>query len=300
MPVATLLQDNVSTELAELVAQVRPGVVQVHSSGRGGGAGIIWRADGLILTNAHVVGRSGRAVEVHLADGRRLEATVTDQNPALDLAALKVDAADLPAATIGDSQQLRVGELVFAIGHPWGQRDVVTAGIVSCLGCVKVRGTDEEAPFIRSDVALAPGNSGGPLLNAAGAVVGINAMIMGGDLSVAIPSHTARTWLDGLGRRVHLGIGLRPARLTPSRGGAWAGQAAGLLVVTVTPDGPAARAGVQVGDVLLGIDGQPLDNPHRLLDILAQSAAKATVQLHLLRGGAVLALTVPGEVAPLG
>src|SRR6266508_3951027 len=203
-----VLPDNVSPAIADLIEHVRPSVVQIRSAGRGNGTGVIWRANGAILTNDHVVAHANGRIEVMLTDGRTLAATVGARNADLDLALL-----ELPAAAVGDSAQLRVGELVFAVGHPWGQPWVVTAGIVSGLGEVPVRGASDAgvanermAQYVRSDVRLAPGNSGGPLLNARGEVVGINAMIFGGDLAVSIPSHVASEWTVAPARgRTYLG-----------------------------------------------------------------------------------------------
>jgi serine protease Do len=181
----------ISEELTVLAEQIRPSVVQVASGRRGAGAGMIWREDGLILTNLHVVARS-RGVQVLLDDERLLDARMVAHARSLDLALLQVDASELPAVTVGDSTRLRVGELVFAMGHPWGQRNVMTAGIVSGVGEVQVGGNGRTTSYIRSSVRLAPGNSGGPLVDARGQVVGVNSMIFGGDLAVSIPSHVAR------------------------------------------------------------------------------------------------------------
>ncbi|MCU0493603.1 MAG: S1C family serine protease [Chloroflexaceae bacterium] len=188
--------EGVSLAAAELVERVRPAVVQIFSQGRGHGAGFVWRADGQIMTNHHVVAHSGPGLKVVLPDGRSFDARVIASNQTLDLALLQVEARDLPTVPVGDSARLRVGELVFAVGHPWGQRSVVTAGIVSGMGTVSSPRNDWQASYIRSDVRLAPGNSGGPLLNARGEVIGVNAMIFGGDLAVAIPSHVAQEWLE--------------------------------------------------------------------------------------------------------
>src|SRR3954468_17778901 len=238
-----VLPDTVSPAIADLIDHVRPSVVQVRSGGRGNGTGVIWRANGAILTNDHVVAHANRRIEVLLTDGRTLPATIGARNADLDLALLEVSAEDLPAAAVGDSAQLRVGELVFAVGHPWGQPWVVTAGIVSGLGEVPVRGAadagnEHMAQYIRSDVRLAPGNSGGPLLNARGEVVGINAMIFGGDLAVSIPSHVASEWTVAPTRgRTYLGASVAPAEFPISlRKGAWAKRTAGLLVVEIAPD----------------------------------------------------------------
>ncbi len=198
---AYVLSDAVSTAIAQMVDRVRPSVVQVHSGRRGAGTGVIWDADGLVLTNYHVVAEKGGRLQVGLTDGRTFEAQVIDQEPKLDLAVLKIPASGLPAAPAADSARLRVGEMVVAVGHPWGQRWVVTVGIVGGLGSVRVPWNGHEAQYIRSDVVLAPGNSGGPLLNARGEVVGINSMIFGGDLSVSIPSQVVTKWLAGLEER---------------------------------------------------------------------------------------------------
>src|SRR5947209_7331792 len=187
---AFLVPGAASQAIVEMVERVKPSVVQVMSRGHGGGAGIIWRSNGAILTNFHVVA-GGRQSEVLLMDGRRFEAKVVNYNESLDLALLQVEAEDLPAALVADSSRLRVGELVFAVGHPWGHVGIVTAGIVSAVGAIPVGRSGREAQFIRSDVKLAPGNSGGPMLDATGAVIGISAMVFGGGLSVGIPRHVA-------------------------------------------------------------------------------------------------------------
>lgn len=215
-----------SRAMAAMIDQAKASVVQVQSGRRGIGTGVIWHswADrAAIVTNAHVVvgvtqyaaRHNGQtSLRVVAADGRTFDAEVLASNSQLDLALLRVVAGRLPSARIGDSTRLRVGEIVFAIGNPWGQVGVVTAGIISGLGRMPVQGVSgvsgvsRTAQYIRSDVLLAPGNSGGPLLNAAGAVVGINAMIFGGDLSVAIPSHVVgqvvKAWIDGeLDRLLH-------------------------------------------------------------------------------------------------
>jgi serine protease Do len=288
------LSEAVSSEIVKLIERVGPSVVQVVRHGRGGGAGVIWRSNGGVITNYHVIAGTGGDVQVLLPDGRKFDARVTNQNPALDLAMLQVDAEDLPAALVDDSSKLRVGELVFAVGHPWGQRNVVTAGIVSGLGEVPVPHTGKNAQYIRSDVHVAPGNSGGPMLNAQGAVVGITAMIFGGDMAVAVPSHVASDWVAGLpSRRVYLGVGVQPVELPIEiRGRNRAALAAGLLVTGIERDGPAARAGLLVGDVLLAAAGRPVVDGEALLDVLAQSAAERNVQLHVMRRGAVQTVNV--------
>ena len=279
------LPDAASAAIAEMVERLQPSVVQVQSGGRGGGTGVIWRANGSIITNYHVVGNA-TAIKVALFDGQTFDATVSARNPTLDLAVLDIAATNLPAAPVDDSARLRVGELVFAIGHPWGQRWVVTAGIVSGLGSVSVAGSDRKAQYVRSDVGLAPGNSGGPLLNARGAVVGINAMIFGGDLAVSIPSHVARTWVAGLpSRRVVLGLQIQAVELPSAFRQETTGRVRGLMVVGVNPNGPADRAAVLVGDVLLDVGDTPVSDTGTLLEALTRHDATDTVQLNILRGG---------------
>jgi serine protease Do len=295
---APALTALVSPAVSELAERIRPSVAQIRSNGRGNGTGVVWRADGAVLTNDHVVAHAGGPLHVELADGRTLPAEVTARAPQLDLALLSVPAQDLPAASTGDSRALRVGELVFAVGHPWGQPWVVTAGIVSALGKAPVRNGERSAPYIRSDVRLAPGNSGGPLLNARGEVVGINAMIFGGDLAVAIPSHVAADWLgtepqQAQERRGLLGVQVQPVELPAALEGAWSGRAAGLLVVGLAPDGPAARAGLLVGDVLLDVAGEPVESPAALRDALTARAGRT--RLYLLRAGSVAAVDVTLE-----
>lgn len=174
------LGENSSTVLRT----VQESLVVVRGHRHGAGAGIIWQSDGIILSNSHVV--NGRDPQVLLPDGRQLPAQLIARDVELDLALLSVDSGPLPAARVALPGSLRIGMLVFAIGHPWGQRDYVTAGILSSFGELQTR-NGRKVPVLRTDAALAPGNSGGPLVDASGAVLGINTMIVGGDQGVAIP-----------------------------------------------------------------------------------------------------------------
>jgi len=176
----------------DLVQRVMPSLVIMRGHRYGAGAGIVWDANGLILTNNHVVGR--RTPIVILQNDREYESRLIARDPDADLALLSIDATDLmslqPAAV-----SPRVGEMVFAFGHPWGQRNTVTRGIVSALVTAQNRRGDA-LPVVRSDTPLAPGNSGGPLVNAKGEVVGINAMIIGGDQSVSIAASVAKDFVN--------------------------------------------------------------------------------------------------------
>ena len=273
-----------------MIEDAQRSVVQVRSGGRGIGAGVVWPGNGLVLTNRHVVSgrRSGGNVRVALRDGRTLDAEVVKSGRGLDLALLKLagDHGDLPAAPVGDSDTLRVGELVYAIGHPWGRVGAVSAGIVGGVGELRGPGRGPSARYVRSDVALAPGNSGGPLLNASGEVVAINAMIFG-SMALSIPSNAADAWMAGE-RRPRLGIGVLPVEV-PASLQREAGTA-GLVIAGVETGGAADRAGLLVGDVLLAVAGEPLGEPGDLLEGLAR--AGDAVSLRVMRGGRIMVMEV--------
>jgi serine protease Do len=290
------LPDAFSAALTSIFERVKPGVVQIQTDGRGGGTGIIWNEDGRILTNNHVVARDNARVQVHLSDGRTLTASVLQRNPQLDLALLKIDATDLKPIQAGDSTQLRVGEWVFALGHPWGQRWVLTSGIVSTVSTIKVA-ENLTTRYIKSDVGLAPGNSGGPLLDADGNFIGINAMIFGGDLSVSIPSEVVNTWLASLSqsksqKRISLGVEIQtvdlPANvretLTPAR-------EKGLLIVGLHARQEQFKD-LFIGDTLLDVADKPVSDVPTLRNILALGEEGAPVTMKILRGGTIIALTI--------
>ncbi|MDQ3942423.1 MAG: S1C family serine protease [Actinomycetota bacterium] len=270
-----------------MIEDVQRSVVQVRGSGRGIGAGVIWPGDGLVLTNHHVIsGRRRRGnIRVALHDGRTLDADVVKSGRRLDLALLRLegDHGDLLPAPVGDSDALRVGELVYAIGHPWGRVGAVSAGIVGGVGEVRGQGRSSSTRYVRSDVALAPGNSGGPLLNARGEVVAINAMIFG-LMALSIPSNAAQAWVAGE-RRPRLGIGVLPVEVPVSLR-----REAGLVIAGVETGGAADRAGLLVGDVLLAIAGKPLGEAGTLLETVAH--AGDVVSLRVMRGGKIMDMEV--------
>ncbi len=184
---------TLTSDLAAVVGRLRESTVELRSMGRAGGSGVIWRSDGLIVTSAHVVGGARLAhhdLQVVLSDKRRLRAAVLEWDRQLDLALLRVEARGLPAAQVGDSNGLRPGELVLAVGHPFGLSAAVVTGVVHA--------TPRRGPagprWVQADLRLAPGNSGGPLADAAGQVVGINAMIVG-RLALAVPSQTVQAFV---------------------------------------------------------------------------------------------------------
>ncbi|NJL23566.1 MAG: PDZ domain-containing protein [Leptolyngbyaceae cyanobacterium SM1_3_5] len=235
---------------------------------------MIWRSNGLIITNAHVV--AGSSAIVQLADGQRFSAQVTQRDDGhgrsrrgrwgRDLAALQIDATDLPAAAIAPSADLRVGDLVFAAGYPHGQASM-TMGMVH---------TQMQQPWIQADIRLAPGNSGGALADAQGRVVGINTMIVQG-LGFAIPSEAIESFLQSE-LRPRLGVTLQPVLLPSSQ------QRLGLLVLTVESNSPAARS-LQIGDVIIGVEGSPLRDLNDLRRTIATKQFGESVRLDLLRGG---------------
>ena len=289
---------------ARMVEKARESVAQVGGGGRGAGAGIVWDEGGLVLTNDHVLpktrrgDRRGGKTRVALRDGRTFDAEIVKRSRNLDLALLRLrDAGDLPVASVEDSDALRVGDLVYAIGHPWGNPGAVTAGIVGGLGVPggpgRGRPRGSGGRFIFSDVVLAPGNSGGPLLNAGGEVVGINAMIFG-RTALSVPSSAAAAWVSEPvdrrgGRRPRLGVGVVPVEF-PASGRPDEGDAWGLVVSSVEEGGPAQAAGFLVGDVLLGIAGSP---PHDVEPFWEALSRDAAVSLRVLRGGEAITVQVP-------
>jgi serine protease Do len=220
-------------EFGEVAERLRRSTVQVFSHGHdGGGSGIIWSSDGRIVTNSHVA-RAEKA-DVVLWDGRRLAARLVSRDSRRDLAELKVSEVGLPAATAGDSDKLRPGELAIAIGSPLGFAGALSTGVIHSVGTISGMGRER---WIGASVRLAPGNSGGPLADARGRVVGINTAIVNG-LGVAVPSNAAVDFLRR-GARPSLGVTLAPV---PH----------GMQIMSVDPNGAAAAASLRAGDVLVG------------------------------------------------
>ena len=280
---------------AQMVEEARLRVVEVRNGGRGSGAGVIWPGDGLVLTSDHVVygGRRRRGgPRVVLHDGRALEAEVVKRSRSLDLTLLRLrgETQGLPAARVGDSDALRVGELVFAIGHPWGNPGTATAGVVSGLAVPGRRPRwGSSTRYVRSDVALAPGNSGGPLLNTAGEVVGINAMVFG-RTALSVPSNAASAWAAERSgeRRPRLGVGVSLVRL-PASNRPEEGDTTGLVIFSVEAGGPAETAGLMVGDVLLGVAGEPPS-----IGVFREALSRGdAVALRVMRGGETMVVEVP-------
>jgi S1-C subfamily serine protease len=252
------------------------------------GSGVIIEKDGVIVTNYHVVANSDE-IDVTLADGRRFEARLVGADPASDLAVLRIDANDLPTATWGDSDTVEVGEMVWAIGNPFGLDRTLTYGIVSAVGRRGVLDSPYQE-FLQTDASINPGNSGGPLVDVHGRIMGITTAIVGRDYSgigFAIPSNTARAVSlaileNGYVERGYVGMALRasgPAEF-------------GVLVAAVEPKSPADAAGIRPGDLVVSFDGEPVAEPAALVLHLTRTPIGERVPLGIVRGGTEAGVTV--------
>ncbi|MGA1289083.1 MAG: S1C family serine protease [Rubrivivax sp.] len=271
------------------------------------GSGVIVSPEGYLLTNHHVIANATE-VDVRLADGREAPATLVGTDPETDIAVLKIDLAALPVVALGDIDTLRVGDPVLAIGNPFNVGLTVTAGIVSALGRNRL-GLSTFENFIQTDAAINPGNSGGALVDARGALVGINTAIYsrsGGSLGIgfAVPVDLAREVMEALvaqGRVIRGWIGVEPQELTPELASTLGmSERTGVLITAVLQDGPAAVAGVRPGDVVVSIDGRPVDTPAALLRVVAalQPMKKTRLELRRNNGALTLNLTVGERPAP--
>ncbi|MDQ3548669.1 MAG: trypsin-like peptidase domain-containing protein [Chloroflexota bacterium] len=279
---SVVLAGGLSGELAALAEQVRAGVVEV-SDGRGTGAGTIWTSDGLIVTNHHVV--PGETARVTLVDDTVLDARVIASLPERDLSLLKIDATDLPVLPIGDSATLRPGEIVMAVGHPHGVPGVVTFGVFSRVGPYEGRTGRHLREGLLADIELRPGNSGGPLVNARGEVIGINAMVLGPGTALAIPSATAGRLIDYRERRT-LGMQVGVVQNTPSIAGRdGLTQEHLVMVLDVASASVAAHAGLLPGDILLALDGESIEEPGDIAWALAGAVPDDAISLTILRAG---------------
>ncbi|WP_372659745.1 Do family serine endopeptidase [Hydrogenophaga sp.] len=258
---------------------------------RGQGSGFIVSADGLILTNAHVV-RGASDVTVKLTDRREFKAKVLGSDARTDVAVLKIDAKNLPVVPLGSAKDLNVGEWVLAIGSPFGFENSVTAGVVSAKG--RSLPEDSLVPFIQTDVAVNPGNSGGPLFNTRGQVVGINSQIYsqtGGyqGLSFAIPVETALRVKDQIvatGKASHARLGVMVQEVNQTLAESFKlDKPEGALVSNVEPDGPADKAGLKVGDVIRSLDGKAIVASGDLPALIGQALPGEKVTLDIWRQG---------------
>ncbi len=264
------------TGFGEIAENLRRSTVMVQADPRGNGSGVIWSSDGVIITNAHVARR--QHLRVQLWDARELDAKLESIDSMRDIAVLRVNARNLPAATPADSSRVRPGELAIAIGNPLGFVGALTTGVVHAVGPLPSLGPQS---WVQAGVRLAPGNSGGPLADAAGRVIGINTMVAG-RMALAIPSNAVADFLSGANPNDGwLGVTLYPVQI-PSSGNR-AAKSFGLVVLEIEPASPAARASLLPGDILLGTEGQPF----RLLEDLStalRGTGPRTLRLEFLRG----------------
>ena len=274
----------------------------------GYGSGVIISTDGYIITNNHVIDNANK-ISVTLNDNRTLSAKLIGSDPAGDIALIKVDAEDLPTIPFGNSDALKVGEWVLAVGNPFNLTSTVTAGIVSA----KARSTASEGGskiggFIQTDAAVNPGNSGGALVNAAGELVGINTAIYsrsGGSLGIgfAIPISIVQEVMNQIirqGRVIRGYIGVEPQDLTPELTEALQlpTQQKGAIIAGVMRNGPAEKAGVHTGDVLVSIDETPVHDTTQVLNTIARLAPGSTAQFHFLRNGEEIELPISIGMRP--
>jgi serine protease Do len=255
-------QDEIERDLEALAERLRTSTVAVRLGRGGAGSGVIWASDGAIVTNAHVASRS--VAEVVLSDGRSFRAQVERRDERRDLALLRIDAAGLPAAVPRDARDVRVGEVLVAVGHPLGIPNALTMGIAHAAVTAGSR-------FVQADLMLAPGNSGGPLADVHGRVVGINSMVVGA-LALAVPSGDVQRFVGDIATPSLLGVQLAPARLRDGRDV--------LAIMAVEPGSRAARAGLIAGDIVLARD----------VDRLRFASA-----LNVLRGGVAIVVPIPND-----
>jgi serine protease DegS len=261
------------------------------------GSGVIVRAEGYILTNNHVI-EGAQAIQVALADGRIAEAVVVGTDPDTDLALLKVDLTGLPVVELDPAALVEVGDVVLAIGNPFGLGQTVTQGIISATGRADL-GLANFENFLQTDAAINSGNSGGALINAAGAVVGINTAIFqlngeGSGIGFAVPVSLARGVADQLirhGRVIRGWLGIETQEITPELAEAFALKDANAIAVRrVRADSPAEKSGIRRGDLITHIDGRPIRSERDALNHIASTQPGATVELSIVRDGATVSV----------
>jgi serine protease Do len=288
-----------------------------NSGGRGGvergtGSGFVIGADGVILTNAHVV-EGADTVSVTLRDGRSFTGRVLGADQVTDVAVVKIEANDVPVVTIGNSDQLLSGEWAIAIGNPLGLDNSVTAGIISATGrsSSEVGVPDKRIGFIQTDAAINPGNSGGPLLNASGEVIGMNTAIIQGaqGLGFAIPIKAAQQVAKEListGQVEHAYLGIEMATLTPdvkqqinsnNNSNIRVTVDRGVAIINVVPASPAAASGLRSGDVIQKINNQPIIQSEAVQEFVQNARVGGLLQMEINRNGQILNLSVkPGNM----
>jgi S1-C subfamily serine protease len=293
----TAMLQQFSEALATTVETASPGIVRVEARRRLAATGMVWSPDGVIVTAHHVVEQDD-PVRVGLSDGQTLTATIVGRDPTTDLAVLRVQATNLmpPVWAEPDLHSLRVGHLVLALGRP-GRTVQATLGIVSALGGAwRTPAGGQIDRYLQTDVVMYPGFSGGPLVDAAGQVVGLNTSAMLRGVSLTVPVATLRRVVEmllahGRVRRGYLGVSTQPVRL-PAALAQQLGQETGLLLSTVEPGSPAEQGGLLLGDTLVALESTPVRQPDDVLTLLSAERIGAPVLLRLVRSAQVQELTV--------
>lgn len=300
--------DAYSRTVSAVAAAVTPHVASLrigHGQTTSGGSGVVFTGDGLMLTNAHVVGDAGRG-SAEFVDGTETDFDVVGADPLSDLAVLRARSPVPPAATLGDADALVVGQLVVAVGNPLGLAGSVTAGVVSALGRSLPTRSGQAGRVvenvIQTDAALNPGNSGGALANARGEVVGINTAVAGVGLGLAVPVNAttrrivATLLADGRVRRGYLGLVGTPAPVPASVAQRYQ-RSKGLRLVEVVPGSPAARAGLRAGDLVLSVGREPVQDAQGIQRQLFADSIGAALPVTVLRNGAMVdVIAVPSEL----
>ena len=285
---------QLSESLAETVEKAGPGVVRVEGRRRLPATGIVWSAEGVIVTANHVV-RHDEQIGIGLADGGRVNATLAGRDPSTDLAVLKAEAGDLAAAERAGGE-LHVGHLVLALGRP-GRTVQATLGIVSALGnSWRTPMGGQIDRYLQTDVVMYPGFSGGPLVDVEGRVIGLNTSALLRGVSLALPAQTLGRVVEtllahGRMRRGYLGVTAQPVRL-PQAAVEQLGQETGLLLAAVNAGSPAEEAGLALGDTLVSLDGQPLRHMDDLVALLGAERIDQGLSVRFLRGGQIQEATV--------
>jgi S1-C subfamily serine protease len=281
--------------MAGLVTDAGPATVRVEARQRMPATGIVWSADGLIVTAHHVVERDDD-ITIGLADGSSVAATLVGRDPSTDLALLRTQSSGLQAAAWIDVGDLRVGHLALALGRP-GQTVQATLGIISAIGKEWHTPSGGKVDrYLQTDVAMYPGFSGGPLVVASGQFAGVNSSALLRGISVTIPAATVRTVVSALlahGRmpRGYLGIGIQPVRLSSDLQ-SQLNQETGLMIMSVETDGPAAKSGILQGDILVTLDGSPIRHVDDLQSLLGSDRIGNSVPARLVRSGQIQQATV--------
>lgn len=286
---------DLSDSLAAAVEAAGPGIVRVEARRRLPASGIVWSADGVIVTAHHVVERDEN-IEVGLSGGETVPATLVGRDPTVDLAVLRVEASDLTPLDWAAPEDLRAGHLVLALGRP-GRTVQATLGVVSALGdSWRTPAGGQLDRYLQTDVVMYPGFSGGPLVDVNGQGLGLTTSALLRGVSLALPATSLRQGVEtllthGRVRRGYLGVGAQPARL-PAALEEQLGQETGLLLVSVEPDSPADDAGLLLGDTIVALDGETVRQLDDLLALLSGDRVGKSVPIQVVRGGQVQQLTV--------